>query len=144
MGYLSINLFDHRDRARIDPDQAVVRLQERFPEAIILPGDQLALSARKAEQKLDQSNAAERAVVQKLWWDAQHLGPAYAFYIPGGPGARIDGVLKRYQADFDSEAPFTEGMHARIIDFLRSLVPPGLSIDVREECDEQAEAVVHG
>ncbi len=109
MAYLSVNLFDYRDQAQLDPDEAVVRLQEKFPEAIVLPGDQLALSARRAEQNVDQSNSAERAVVQKLRWDAQNLGPAYAFYIPCGPGARIDGVLKRYQADFDSEAPFTGG-----------------------------------
>ena len=87
-----------------------MRLQEQFAEAIVLPGDQLALSARRAEQKLDATKPADRAVIEKLWWDAEYLGPAYAFYIPAGPGTRIDGVLKRYQADFVGDAPFAEGL----------------------------------
>jgi hypothetical protein len=143
MAYLYINLFDHRDQGRLDPDEAVVRLQEQFPEAIVLPGDQLSLSARRAEHNLDPANPANRAVAQKLCWDAQHLGPAYAFYIPAGPAARINGVVKRYQADFHCDAPIAEDMRARLIGFLRSLIPASMAIDVREEWDEPAETVEH-
>ena len=144
MAYLCINLFNQRDRGRLDPDEAIVRLQEQFPDAIVLPGDQLALSARRAEHNLDQTNPADRAIIQKLWWDAEHLGPAYAFYIPVGPRSRISGVLKRYQADFVVDTPLTEGMRERIMAFLRSLIPAGMAIDVSEECDEPADTVVQG
>jgi hypothetical protein len=109
MAYLCINLFNKPDRIPLEPDEAIVRLQEQFPEAIVLPGDQLALSAARAEQNLDQANPSNRAVVQKLRWDAQNLGPAHAFFIPG-PRRRIDGVIKRYQADFDGHAPCDEGL----------------------------------
>jgi hypothetical protein len=105
MDYLYVNLFNERDRGRLNPDEAIVRLQQQFPEAIILPGDQLALSARRAEQNLDQANSAQRAVAQKLRWDAQHLGPAYAFYIPAGPGPRIKYWIvgsERFQHDPNS------------------------------------------
>src|SRR5260370_38892146 len=108
MPALHMNLLDQRDQGRLDPDEAVVRLQEQFPEAIVLPGDQLSQSAHRAEQNLDQANPANRAVVQKLWWDAQHLGPAYAFYILAGPAAPTDSRLKPHQADFHSEPPIAE------------------------------------
>src|SRR5437016_5352769 len=104
MSYFYINLFDQRDRGGLKPDEAIVRLQEQFPEAIVLPGDQLASTAHRAEEELDQAKPAEHAVVRKLWWDAQHLGPAYAFYIPAAPEGPIDGVIKRFQADFHSDA----------------------------------------
>jgi len=135
MSYIYINLFNQRDRGQLNPDEAVVRLQERFPEANVLPGDQLALSARRAEENLKQTNPANRAVVQKLFWDAQYLGPAYAFRIPPGPAPSIEGVIKRYQADFHSDGRFPEGMRARVIAFLRCLIPTGMSVAVCEEND---------
>ena len=38
MSYLYINLYSQRDRANLDPEAAVLRLQKQFPEAIVLPG----------------------------------------------------------------------------------------------------------
>jgi hypothetical protein len=142
MAFIYLNLFPHRERGQLNPEDVIVRLQEAFPEAIVLPGDQLALSARRAEQNLDQTNPANRTVVQKLWWDARHLGPAYAFYIPAEPGSRrIDGVIRRYQADFHSDAPLSEAMQGRILTFLRSLIPQGLDVEIGMESGEEAEVV---
>jgi hypothetical protein len=141
MSYIYINLFSQRDRAQLNPDEVIVRVREHFPEAIVLPGDQLAFSAQRAEKNLDLTNPANRAVVQKLWRDSQQLGPAYAFHIPARPGPRIEGVIKRYQADFHSDAPFPEGMRARVFAFLGSLIPPGMAIAVCEESDEETAVV---
>jgi hypothetical protein len=139
MPYIYLNLFPQRERGQLDPDEAIVRLQECFPEAIVLPGDQLVLSAHRAEQNLDHTNPANRTVVRKLWWDAQHLGPAYAFHVPAGPGPRIDGIIKRYQADFSGDSPLSETMHARILAFLRSLIPAEVDVEIGEESDVEAE-----
>jgi hypothetical protein len=141
MPYLYINLLNERDRGQLRPDDAMVRLQEHFPEAIVLPGDQLALSAHRAQKNLDRGDPADQAVVQKLWWDAQHLGPAYAFYIPAGSEPRLEGVVKRYQADFHGPGRVSEGMRVRIVAFLRFLIPAGMTSDVQEESDEEAEVV---
>lgn len=137
MFYLYVNLLHRDGQFQLNPDEAVVRLQEHFPEAIILPGDQLARSAQRAERQLDSANAAHRAVVAKLWWDAQHSGPAYAFFLPAGVEPRVDGVIKRYQADFHSDTPVSEPLRARIVAFLRSLIPAGAGIDVSVEADEE-------
>jgi hypothetical protein len=142
MCYFYINLSRHGPVVRLDPDEAIIRLQELFPEAIVLPGDQLALAAQRTEQRLGQSEAANRAVIQKLWWDAQHSGPAYAFYVPPGAEPRIEGVIKRYQADFHSEAPLSSAMRARIVAFLRSLIPAGVAINVGEERDEEEDPIL--
>jgi hypothetical protein len=142
MSYIYINLSHQGTAAQLNPDEAIIRLQEHFPEAIVLPGDQLALGAQRTEQRLDPNRAADRAVVQKLWWDAQHSGPAYAFYIPAGTEPRIEGVIKRYQSDFQSDASVSPTMRARIVAFLRSLIPPGVAVDVCEEHDEEEDALL--
>ena len=141
MSYLYLNLFDPRGRGgELNPDEHIARLKRYFQEAIVLPGDQLALSARRAEEKLDRANPADQAVIRKLWWDAQHLGPAYTFQIPAGQNGPIKGVIKRYQADFHSDATISEGMRARIKAFLFSLIPAGISTEVCEESDEEVAA----
>src|SRR5438445_13793139 len=122
MSYVYINLFNKGVHAEVNPDEAIVRLQEQFPEAVVLPGDQLARSARRAEQ-LDQTNPANQTVVKKRWWDARNAGPAYAFYSPSGTGPRIEGVTKRYQAAVHSDAAFPEAARSRIVPFLRPLRP---------------------
>jgi len=143
MSYVYIKLFNSGSHAELNPDKAIIRLQEQFPAAVVLPGDQLAVSAHRAEQHLDQSNPANQAVMKKLWWDVRHAGPAYAFYIPTETGLRIEGVIKRYQADFHSEVAFPAALHSRIVGFLRSLIPEGMAVDVCEDRGEEMEATCH-
>jgi len=140
MSYLFINLFSQRERCQLNPDEAILRLQEQFPEAIVLPGDQLTLSARRADRNLVLTNPANRVVVEKLARDAQHLGPAYAFQIPMADAPNIEGVIKRYQADFHCAVPFADEIRRRIIAFLQSLIPARMAIAVGEECNGESEA----
>jgi hypothetical protein len=141
--FIYVNLLRPGNPWRLDPDDAVVRLQQTFPEAIVLPGDQLVRSAQRADQSVDATNPAQRQVVEKLWWDARHSGPAYAFYLPIGTEERIDGVIKRFRADFYSDRTISESLHTRILEFLRSLVPPGSGIAVCEETDDQSTPLPH-
>jgi hypothetical protein len=143
MPYLYINVFRPGTPWQLNPDEAVIQLQQSFPEALVLPGDQLVRSALRAEQQLDARNPAENSVIEKLWWDAEHSGPAYGFYIPAGAEPRVDGVLKRYQADFVSTGAISEALHARITEFLRSLLPAGGGITVHEESDDVEPALPH-
>jgi hypothetical protein len=136
MPYVYLNLFRPGTPWQLDPDAAVIRLQERFPEVIVLPGDQLVRSAQHAERQLDSTESAQKQVIDKLWWDADHSGPAYAFYFPAGTEPRVDGIIKRYQADFVSDTPLSESFHARIVDYLQSLIPPGADVSIGEESDE--------
>jgi hypothetical protein len=76
MAYLFLNLYGQRERGHLDPDEAIVRLQEAFPEAIVRPGDQLFLRTRQAEQHLDPADAAQCVVVARLQDEARTLGPA--------------------------------------------------------------------
>jgi hypothetical protein len=138
MSYIFLNLFPQRDRGRLDPDQAIIRLQQHFPDAVLLPGDQLTQNAHMAAKQLDTSNRGNRAVAEKLARDARELGPANAFRIPTADGPPIQGVSRRFQADFHSDAPIPHALRARMIAFLNSLIPNGMTIAVGEEHDTLA------
>jgi hypothetical protein len=92
---------------------------------------------------LDLTNPANRTVAQKPARDAQQLGPAYAFQIPTADGQKIEGVIKRYQADFHSDSPFPEEIRTPLNTFLHSLIPAKMTIGVCEESDGDSEDEAH-
>ena len=48
MGFLNLNLYGHPRGVSFDPEAVLRKVREQFPEATVLPGDQLAEQARRA------------------------------------------------------------------------------------------------
>jgi hypothetical protein len=115
MGFLKLNVYGHPLGASLDPDQVIQKVTESFPEARVVPGDQLTLSAERAT-----AEGAADHVVATLRHNAQSYGPAYAFEIPLPDGRSIQGRVRRYDVALLFDEPLPEELRSRFIDWLKS------------------------
>jgi hypothetical protein len=96
------------------------RLSKRHAKHLLackcLPGDQLALSAERA----DALGAADH-VVRTLRRNQQDYGPAYAFEIGIGGGGTIQGRARRYDVTFLFADSLAEEWRQRLLAFLQGL-----------------------
>lgn len=125
MSFLELNLFKHPSGAELDPGAVIPRLRAAFPEAEVLPGDQLAAEARRAEAFLAKElqanpNSPARWILESLRRKAQTYGPAYAFRISTEGGKVIKGNARRFNVTFLFDEPLPEDLRQRLIDFLTS------------------------
>src|SRR5207253_570626 len=116
MGFLRLNLYGHPSGAVFDPDMVLQRVQEEFPEAVVLPGDQLTLAAERA-----QAQGAASHVAETLRRNAHSYGPARAFRLPVPAGGTVQGRVRRYDVAFLYDHPLAEELKHRILAFLRAL-----------------------
>lgn len=122
MPFLELDLYEHPSGEAFKPEEVIQKLRAAFPEATVLPGDQLALRAQRAEAKAHLlSPQSASVIVETLWRNARQLGPAYAFEIPTTAGCRVRGNARRYNVTFLSEGPLSPALHERILAFLKSL-----------------------
>ena len=115
-GFLKLNAYGHPRGAVFDPDFVIQNVKERFPETTVMPGDQLALSAKRAA-----AEGAADQVVATLRRNAQAYGPAYAFEIPFPGGRSIHGRARRYDVTLSFDEPLPEELQNCLIAWLRSL-----------------------
>lgn len=123
MEFLDLNLYRHPSGVAFDPAAVIEKVKGSFPEAILLPGDQLAKRAEHAESvagRLGLDTAP--IIVETLRRNARAYGPAYAFQIPQ-PGGKppIQGLARSVNVQFLFEEPLPEETRNRLIAFLRSL-----------------------
>ena len=98
-----------------------------------MEGDQLALRAERAEQLLDPSKPATRAVVKRMWRDAAATGSAYAFTVALPCGEELFGVVKRHIGIVRTETDISDDVRGRIRAFLTAILPPGVTADSIKE-----------
>jgi hypothetical protein len=84
MAFLNLTRYQHPSGLAFDPDKVIQRVKAEFREATVLPGDQLAEEARRAEDRLghqlkENPEGPARRVVESLRRKAEAYGPAYAF-----------------------------------------------------------------
>jgi hypothetical protein len=125
MPYLGLRLYRHPSGAVLDPAAVIQKLQKSFPEATLVPGDQLALRAERAEAFLGNELRANpegpgRTVVETLRRNAREFGPAYAFEIPLACGQKIRGTARRFDVTFLLDQPFPDDVRQRLLAFLQS------------------------
>jgi hypothetical protein len=121
MAFFDLNLYEHPSGAQFDPDAVIQKVKTCFPEATVLPGDQLALRAQHAERIAAQlGSEGSRIVTDTLWRNAKLYGPAYAFRIPLAQGKHVEGLARRVNVQFLFEEPLSEGMRERLLEFLKS------------------------
>jgi hypothetical protein len=115
VGFLKLNVYGHPSDAVLDPGTVVQRVEEEFPETTVLPGDQLARSAERA-----QALGAADQVVDTLRRNSTLYGPAYAFEIPIREGEVLRGRARRHDVTFLFDKPLPEELRQRLLAFLRS------------------------
>ena len=116
MGFIKLNRFGDPEGCSFDPAAVVELARRTFPAVLVLPGDQLALSAERAAA----SGAAEH-VVATLRRNQQEYGPAYAFEIGLEGGGTIHGRARRYDVTFVYAEPLPNEWRQRLIAFLQGL-----------------------
>ena len=126
MAVFNLNLYRHPSGVAFDPDKVLHKARAFFPEADMLPGDQLANEVQFAERFFAQELASDptssaRYVIGSLRRKAQSYGPAYAFVIPRQDGSPIRGLARSVNVQFLVDEPLSEGMRDRLLGFLRSL-----------------------
>jgi hypothetical protein len=127
----------------LDPRQAIQRLQDWFPEAVVLPGDQLARAADQAEvffadQLKSDRDGPESRVIASLRGKASRYGPALAFRIPVDASRWIDGSARRVDITFQYDDPLPERLGDQVVAFLKTFgvgriersVPGGTSTEL--------------
>src|SRR5438552_1003170 len=130
MHFLSINVYDHPTGFTFDPSAVVQRLEEFFPGAYVDPGDQLEIRAQSARAKFDSSSPGMRAVIEAMWRDARSQGPAYSVTIPSHGRDALKGVIKRHMVQVGFSSQIDEGFLNRVREFLASLVPESVSVEI--------------
>jgi hypothetical protein len=125
LSFIILDLNESEERAELDPHQAIKRLQEWFPEATCLPGDQLTRSVDHAEVLFagppgSSMRGAERRVVESLRRKAGLYGPALAFQIPVDAARWIRGSARRVDITFNYDEPLPEALRNRIVEYLKS------------------------
>jgi hypothetical protein len=126
MAFLNLGLHKHPSGLAFDPEKVIQRVRAAFPEATILPGDQLAEETRRAEEALaqqlkDNPDGPARRVVESLRRKAEAYGPAYAFRMPVLGGAEVKGLARSVNVQFLFDEPLPEEVRRRLTEFLRSL-----------------------
>jgi hypothetical protein len=116
MGFLRLTVYDHPSDAVFDPDAVLQKVQQEFPETVVLPGEQLTLAAEQA-----QAQEAAGHVVETLRRNARSYGPARAFRVPVPEGASVQGRVRRYDVAFLFDEPLPEALRHRLLHLLRSL-----------------------
>jgi hypothetical protein len=125
LSFLILDLNENPRGAELDPSHAIRKLQDWFPEATVLPGDQLARSVEHAETFFAQQlslgvDAPERRVVESLRRKASRYGPSLAVQIPIDSGEPITGSARRVDLTFNYVEPMTDGVRNRLVEFLKS------------------------
>ena len=120
-----VNNEAYRHWAGLDPHQAIRKLQDWFPEAAVLPGDQLARSVEHAEaffaEELSKvGGGPETRVVESLRRKASRYGPSFAFRIPVDPGKAIQGSARRADITFNYDDPLPDRVRERLVEFLKT------------------------
>jgi hypothetical protein len=131
--FFDLSLYEHPSGAQFDPNAAIQKVKTWFPDATVLPGDQLALRAQHAEKIADQLGAEGSRIVSTLWRNAKLYGPAYAFRIPLPGGSPIEGLARRVNVQFLFEEPLPQGMRERLLDFLKSFGVGCLTASTNDE-----------
>jgi hypothetical protein len=126
MGFLNLSLYQHPAGLAFDPDKVIERVKAAFPEVTVLPGDQLAAEARRAEEFFgreleDAPEGPARRVVESLRRKACAYGPAYAFHIPLAGGGQLKGVARGVNVQIAFDDPIPDEVRRRLLEFLRSL-----------------------
>jgi hypothetical protein len=125
VSFLLLTLYKHPSGAILDPELVIRALRAYFPEAEVLPGDQLAAEADRAEAFLADRfranpEAPARRVVASLRRKAETYGPAYAFRIARPGGSPIRGTARRYDLIFLFDEPLSPEFRQRVLTFLKS------------------------
>jgi hypothetical protein len=125
LSFIILDLNESEPRAELDPHQAIKRLQEWFPEATFLPGDQLARSVEHAEALLagptdGTMSGPERRVVESLRRKAILYGPALAFEIPVDSDRWIRGSARRVDITFNYDEPLPDALRNRLVEYLKT------------------------
>jgi len=116
MAFMELNRFKDLDAGVFDPGLIIEQLRMAFPTVRVLPGDQLALQAQRAEEF-----GAADLVVRTLRRNQQEYGPAYAFEISADGAQNIRGTARRYDVTFLFDHALSEAWHERLLSFLRTL-----------------------
>jgi hypothetical protein len=138
MGFLELNLFRHPSGAELDPGAVIRKAQRWFPQALLIPGDQLALRAENAEalwakELQADPNGRGRIVVDTLWRNAREYGPAYAFRIPLEGAEPVQGVARRYDVIFLFDDPLPTELYNRLLEFLKTFGVGKISRSVEDK-----------
>lgn len=125
MAFIILDLNESEGATELDPRQAVSKLQDWFPEAAVLPGDQLARSVEHAEafftEELSKSvSGPETRVVESLRRKASRYGPSFAFRIPVDSSKSIQGSARRVDITFNYDDPLPDPVRERLVEFLKT------------------------
>jgi hypothetical protein len=125
MSFILLNLHDSERTEELDPDQAIRRLQDWFPGATVLPGDQLARSVEHAESFFggptgNRVGDAEKRVVESLRRKSILYGPALAFQIPVDSVRAIRGSARCVDITFNFDDPLPDPIRDRVIEHLKT------------------------
>jgi len=129
MGFLKLNRYGDPTGVVFDPEAIIEKVRRDFAGVEILPGDQLALSAKNAAS----AGVAEH-VVKALDRNQKSYGPAYAFEIPIKGHSPIQGRARRFDVTFIFAEPLPSDWRNRLMAFLQELGPGKL------ECADDAKA----
>ncbi len=126
MGFLNLSLYQHPSGKSFDPNKVVRKVKAAFPEARVLPGDQLAAEVRRAEVALAPQLREAPAgpalrVVESLRRKASAYGPAYAFDVPVPGGGTVRGLARSTNVQVLFDDPLPGDIHCRLTEFLMSL-----------------------
>lgn len=116
MGFIKLNRYGDPSHSVFDAAAVVEKARQTFPDVQVLPGDQLALSAERA----DAQGAADH-VVRTLRRNQQEYGPAIAFEIGIEGGETIQGRARRYDVTFLFPVSLPALWRQRLFDFLYGL-----------------------
>jgi hypothetical protein len=125
VSFIILDLNESEGRAELDPHQAILRLQDWFPGATVLPGDQLTQSVERAESffgalQSDRMSDPEKRVVESLRRKAHRYGPALAFQIPVDSGRSIQGSARRVDITFNYDDPLPDPLRDRVVEYLKT------------------------
>lgn len=116
MGFIKLNRYGDPSGSVFDAAAVADKARQAFPNARILAGDQLALSAEKAA-----ANGAPEHVIRTLQRNQQQFGPAFAFEIEIEGGETIQGRARRYDVTFLFTDSLAEQWRQRLLSFLQGL-----------------------
>ena len=116
MSYMKLNRYGDPTSEVFDPAAVIEKARQAFPDVQVMPGDQLALAADRAEA----AGAAEH-VVRTLRRNQQEFGPAFSFEIGIGGGKVIQGRARRYDVTLLFPESLSGEWRQQVSDFLRGL-----------------------
>src|SRR5262249_31476415 len=123
--FIILDLSACQERDELDPHQAIKRLQEWFPAATCLPGDQLTQSVDHAKVLFAGPSGStlsdpERRVGESLRRKAGLYGPALAFQIPVDAARWIRGAARRVDITFNYDEPLPDALRNRLVQYLKT------------------------